>query len=70
VCSEPAARVLLCPGEELERKLARAPQVARQRYERLLGKLARAHCHLTGAARPRRAATLVQDVIDAVPWTE
>jgi len=70
VCSDPATRLLLHPGEELERKLARAPAVARQRYERLLGKLARVHCHLTGAARPRRATALLQDVIEALPWSE
>lgn len=68
VCSEPAARLLLDPREELERKLAHAPKVARQRYERILGKLARAHCHVTGAPRPRRAVVLVQDLLDALPW--
>jgi hypothetical protein len=70
VCSDPAARLLLHPGEELERKLARAPGVARQRYERLLGKLVRVHCHLTGAPRPRRATEPLQDLVDALPWSE
>jgi hypothetical protein len=69
VCSDPTTRLMLHPDEDLERKLARAPAVARHRYERLLGKLARAHCHLTGAARPRRATVLLQDVLEAVPWT-
>jgi hypothetical protein len=70
VCSDPATRLMLRPDEELERKLARAPTVARQRYERLLGKLARVHCHITGAARPRRATMLLQDVLEALPWND
>lgn len=69
VCSDPAARLLLHPGEDLERKLAHAPAVGRHRYERLLGKLARAHCRLTGAARPRRATQLLQDLLESLPWS-
>lgn len=69
VCSDPSARLLLHPGEDIERKLARAPKVARQRYERLLGKLARAHCHLTGTSRPRRNTVLLQDLLESLPWS-
>jgi hypothetical protein len=69
VCSEPTTRLLLHPEEQLERKLGRAPAVARQRYERLLGKLVRVHCHLTGAARPRRSTALLQDLLEAMPWS-
>lgn len=68
-CGDPQVRLLLRSDESIERKLARAPSVARHRYERLLGKLARAHCHVTGAARPRRASALLQDVLEAVPWS-
>lgn len=70
VCHDAATRLMLDPSEELERKLARAPKVARQRYERLLGKLARAHCQVTGAERPRKPTVLVQDVLEALPWHE
>lgn len=69
LCSDPAQRLLLHPGEDLERKLYRAPRVARGRYERLLGKLARVHCHLTGAARPSRPTVLLQDLLEALPWS-
>jgi len=69
VCGDPATRLLLHPDEQLERKLGRAPAVARQRYERLLGKLVRVHCHLTGAARPRCSTGLLQDLIEATPWS-
>jgi hypothetical protein len=71
VCSDPSARLLLHPDEPLERKLRRGPAVARQRYERLLGKLVRAHCQVTGDARPRpRCATAtLQDLIEATPWS-
>ena len=61
VCSDPDARLLLRAEEPLERKLRRAPAVARQRYERLLGKLVRAHCQVTGAPRPRCATAVLQD---------
>lgn len=69
VCSDPNARLLLRAEEPLERKLRRAPAVARQRYERLLGKLVRAHCQVTGAPRPRCATAVLQDVIEAMPWS-
>ncbi len=69
VCGDPQARLMLRADEDLERKLARAPAVGRRRYERLLGKLARAHCQVTGAERPRRATTLLQDLLEDVPWS-
>lgn len=69
VCSDASARLLLHPDEQLERKLRRAPAVARQRYERLLGKLVRAHCQVTGDARARCATAMLQDLIEATPWS-
>jgi len=68
VCSNPRARLLLSPDEDIERKLAIAPRLGAQRYRRLLGKLTRAHCHLIGAPRPRRLTTPLQDLLDDLPW--
>ncbi|MCX4245672.1 hypothetical protein [Paraliomyxa miuraensis] len=69
VCNDPTARLLLHPGEDLERKLARAPSIARHRYEKLLGKLARAHGHLMGTRLPpRRPTVLLQDLLETLPW--
>ncbi len=67
VCSSPAHRLLLHPGEDLERKLATASRIGAQRYQRLLGKLTRAHCRLTGVPRPRRITTPLQDLLDDLP---
>lgn len=67
VCSNPASRLLLRPGEDLERTLARAPRVSSRRVQRLLGKLARAHCRLTGTERSRRPWTVLQGLLDDLP---
>ncbi|MCA9653325.1 MAG: hypothetical protein H6712_02930 [Myxococcales bacterium] len=67
VCSTPESRLLLRPGEELERKLSRAPRTAARRYQRLLGKLARAHCRLTGTERSRRPWVVLQGLLDELP---
>ncbi|MEM7154802.1 MAG: hypothetical protein AAF799_18270 [Myxococcota bacterium] len=67
LCGTPEARLLLEPTEPLSAKLARAPRIARQRYERLLGKLSRAHCRLTGAPRERSGAAVLQRLLDELP---
>ncbi len=68
VCSEPAMRLLLRPREDLERKLATASRTGAARYQRLVGKLSRAHCRLVGIPRPRRSITPLQDLLDDLPW--
>ncbi len=67
VCANPNARLLLQPGEDLARKLAHAPVAAARRYGRLLGKLARAHCRLTGSDRYRGPVATLQDLLDDLP---
>ena len=64
VCNDPKARLLLRSELSLHERLARAPKLAARRYERLLGKLARAHCRLTGTERARRPAAVLQGVVD------
>lgn len=64
VCSDLNARLLLRSERTLEQRLASAPTLAARRYERLLGKLARAHCRLTGTERSRRPAAVLQSVVD------
>lgn len=65
--SSPDQRLLLRPHEDLDRKLARAGRTPRRRYERLLGKLARAHCRLTGTERSQRPWTVLQGLLDDLP---
>ncbi|MCA9705841.1 MAG: hypothetical protein KDK70_08340 [Myxococcales bacterium] len=66
-CSDPSARLLLRSDEDLERRLATASRLGAQRYQRLLGKLTRAHCRLLGTPRPRRLTTPLQDLLDDLP---
>ncbi len=67
VCIDPQTRVLLHRDEDIAHKLARAPRTAARRYERLLGKLARAHCRLTGTERGVRPAQVLQGLLDDLP---
>lgn len=69
-CRDPAARLRLRPDEDLERRLATASRTGAQRYQRLLGKLTRAHCRLLGTPRPRRITTPLQDLLDDLPWPD
>lgn len=69
LCSEPADRLLLQPGERLGTKLEAAPTPAARGYGRLLSKLARAHHRLTGE-RYQTPEELIQRIIDALPAAE
>lgn len=64
VCHDPQKRLLLDPDEHLQGKLDRANRAAARRYDRLLGKLARAHCRLTATERARRPAAVLQTLLD------
>ena len=70
VCENREDRLLLEPGENLERKLGRAggprnPLV--RSYRKLVARLARAHRELVGPNRPRRPEARLQAIIDQLP---
>jgi hypothetical protein len=66
LCADRTVRLVLDPTERVEDKLADANSAAVRGVRRLLGKLARAHRHLTGSA-PDSPEALAQSLIDVLP---
>lgn len=70
LCEDPATRILLEPGEDIEAKLASAAATraapAVRGYRRFLGKLGRATARLQGRPVPRDPLSSLQGLVDGL----
>lgn len=69
LCEDPATRIMLEPGEDIEAKLAATDEgtwPAARGYRRFLGKLGRATARLMGRRSPRDPLGLLQGLVDGL----